>query len=89
MKCSRRSTVNFQSGVQATTFSTSPAANVSRIDITDITETGAKATVTIAYPDGGTVYLRHKAAADADFGTPEEATADAEKVSFTLTGPDV
>ena len=78
--------VNFQSGVQATTFSTSPAASVSRVDITDIAATGAKTTVTIAYPDGGTVYLRHKAATDAAFGTPVEATADAEKVSFTLMG---
>ena len=43
---------NFQSGVQTTTFSTPPAASVSRISISNVTQTGATATVTIANPDG-------------------------------------
>ena len=65
---------NFQSGVQTTTFSTPPAASVSRISMYNVTQTGATATVTIANPDGRTVYLRHKAATDANFGTAQEAT---------------
>ena len=77
---------SFQLGVQATAFVTTPAASVSGISMTNITQTGATATVTVAHPDGNTVYLRHKAATDANFGTAQEAAADAETVEFTLIG---
>ena len=77
---------NFESGVQATTFSTTPAPSVSRITMSNITQTGATATVTVANADGSKVYLRHKSATDANFGTAQEAAAATGTVSFTLSG---
>ena len=80
---------NFQSGVRTTSFSTSQqdgTVGVSGIGMSSITQTGATATVTVANPDGSTVYLRHKSATDANFGTAQEAAASTATVSFTLSG---
>ena len=66
---------NFQSGVRSTTFSTPPAPSVTRVEMSNVTQTGATATVTVADPDGSKVYLRHKAATETNFGTAQEAAA--------------
>ena len=63
-----------------------PDPSVSAVSVGDITKSGATATVTVAYPNGSTVYLRHKASTETDFGTPQEATASTETVAFTLSG---
>ena len=75
---------NFQSGVQTAAFRTKPAPSVSGVAMSNVTQTGATATVTVANPNGSTVYLRHKAATDADFGTAQEATAAADAETVTL-----
>ena len=77
---------SFQTGIQATAFSTTAAPSLSRISMSNVTQTVATATLTVVDPDGSTVYLRHKSATDANFGTAQEAAASTETVSFTLTG---
>ena len=73
---------NFQSDVQTASFRTKPAPSVSGVAMSNVSQTGATATVTVANPDGSTVYLRHKAATDANFGTAQEAAADTGTVAF-------
>ena len=77
---------NFQTGVQATAFSTTAAPSLSRISMSNVMQTVATATATVVDPDGSKVYLRHKSATDANFGTAQESAALTETVSFTLTG---
>ena len=75
----------FQAGVQATAFSTKSAPSLSRISMSNVMQTVATATLTVVDPDGSTIYLRHKSATDANFGTAQESAASTETVSFTLT----
>ncbi len=47
-----------------------PDPSVSGISLGDITQTGATATVTVAHPNGSTVYLRHKASTELTSARP-------------------
>ena len=61
---------------------------VTKLDITDIAEETATATLTIDGADGSPVYLRWQAVGDVDWGTALSMTSVTSTVVFTMTGLD-